>query len=314
MRVALCIPTLNAGNFALQMVTALKKQRLQPDEVIILDSESSDGTVEVYRALTDKVVRVNRKDFDHGGTRNLAFKMSSADIIIFMTQDAIPVDVTAIQNLVQGLVDNPRCGLVYGRQMADAKAGYFARHARTYNYPSGEDVILRSIDDVPRLGIKAAFCSDSFAAYRRKAMEGINYFDENTLFAEDSIAAAKLLKNQWQVAYVPQARVVHSHDYSLKQDFCRYFDVGAFHSMNQWYMDFLGKAEGEGMKFVRSEYAYLKRESVSIPFLRVLIRNFTRWLGYRVGRSYTYVPLSIKLKMSTNKSFWLRSDERCLTE
>ncbi len=73
------------------------------------------------------------------------------------------------------------------------------------NYPAGEAVTIRSQDDVRRLGIKAAFCSNSFAAYRRSAMEQIGFFSVNTLFAEDSIAAAKLLQRGWSVGYVPQA-------------------------------------------------------------------------------------------------------------
>jgi rhamnosyltransferase len=126
------------------------------------------------------------------------------------------------------------------------------------------------------------------------------------LFAEDSLAAARLLQQGWQIAYVPQAKVTHSHDYSLWQDFRRYFDVGAFHSMNQWYMDFLGKAEGEGKKFVRSEYQYLKQAGETFSLPKVVLRNGIRWLGYQVGRNYRYCPLRVKLKVSTNKAFWLR--------
>jgi len=270
----------------------------------VLDSASTDGSVDLFKEISAKIILVNRADFDHGGTRNLAFQKSTADVCVFLTQDAIPTNSYAIENLVRALSENPSCALVYGRQAPAVGAGVFARHARLFNYPEGDGVVLKSQEDVPRLGIKAAFCSNSFAAYRRSAMEQIGFFSVNTLFAEDSIAAAKFLQLGWLIGYVPQAVVTHSHDYSLRQDFCRYFDVGAFHSMNQWYMDFLGKAEGEGKRFVRSEYSYLKQQGITLPLLRVIFRNGVRWLGYKVGRLHKFLPLALKLSLSPNKAFW----------
>lgn len=306
-KITLCIPTLNPGNLAQQMVNALKAQTLQPDEILVIDSASTDGSIATYNGVGARIMPILRKDFDHGGTRNLAFKSSAADIYIFMTQDAIPVDTRALELIVEALSVNERCGLVYGRQSPSQDAGIFAKHARLYNYPAGESTLLKSAADVPRLGIKTAFCSDSFAAYRRSAMEQIGFFSDNTLFAEDSIAAAMLLQRGWQIGYVANAIVTHSHDYSLKQDFCRYFDVGAFHSLNKWYMDFLGKAEGEGMRFVRSEYNYLKQEGVCCAAFKVVLRNAVRWAGYRVGRSHKQIPPQIKLKLTTNRAYWLRN-------
>ncbi|MDP3842561.1 MAG: glycosyltransferase family 2 protein [Oxalobacteraceae bacterium] len=307
-KVILCIPTLNPGKLATRMVAALKQQTLQPDEILVMDSASTDGSVQVFEELGAKIIPVRRTDFDHGGTRNLAFNKSSADIYLFLTQDAIPLDVHALENLVRALHEYPACALVYGRQAPTNAAGVFARHARLFNYPVGDSVVLKRKEDVPRLGIKTAFCSNSFSAYRRSAMEQIGFFAVNTLFAEDSIAAAGLLQLGWEIGYVPQAVVEHSHDYSIKQDFCRYFDVGAFHSMNRWYMDFLGKAEGEGARFVRSEYNYLKREGITLPMLQVVFRNGVRWLGYRVGRMHARLPLAVKRRISTNRAFWGRLD------
>lgn len=307
-KITLCIPTLNPGKLAQKMVEALKAQTLQPDEILVIDSASTDGSIAIYNELGARIIAIERKDFDHGGTRNIAFERSVADIYVFLTQDAIPADTNALKNLVNALQANEQCGLVYGRQAPSPGAGVFARHARLYNYPAGERVVLKSAADVPRLGIKTAFCSDSFAAYRRSAMEQIGFFSSNTLFAEDSIAAAQLLQCGWQIGYVADAVVSHSHDYSLKQDFCRYFDVGAFHGMNGWYMAFLGKAEGEGMRFVRSEYEYLRKQGEVFATPKVVLRNAIRWLGYKIGRNYEHFPLRFKCAISTNKAFWIKNN------
>jgi len=307
LNVTICIPTLNPGIFAMQMVNALKRQTLQPNEILVIDSASSDGSILLFKEIGAKIISIQRADFDHGGTRNFAFENSVADIYVFLTQDAIPSDIHAIEILVRILSENSKCALVYGRQEPSSGAGVFARHARLFNYPAGDGIVLKSQEDITRLGIKAAFCSNSFAAYRHSAIEEIGYFSVNTLFAEDSIAAAKLLKSGWSIGYVPQAVVTHSHDYTLMQDFCRYFDVGAFHSMNRWYIDFLGKAEGEGKRFVRSEYAYLKQEGVTFALVRLIFRNGVRWFGYKLGRLHYHLPLVLCRRFSTNKAFWKRA-------
>jgi len=302
--VTLCIPILNPGALARQMINALKQQSMQPDEILVIDSASTDGSIGVYDEIGAKIISIKRADFNHGGTRNIAFEKSYADVYVFMTQDAIPVDRDALKNVVKELVDNSSCGLVYGRQVSASSAGVFARHARLFNYPPGDQLVLKRLEDVPRLGFKTAFCSNSFAAYRREAMAQIGFFPVDTLFAEDSIAAARLLQLGWEIAYAPQAVVEHSHDYTLWQEFCRYFDVGAFHSMNRWYMDLLGGAEGEGVRFVRSEYNYLTKEMVRFALFKVLLRNGVRWSGYRLGKLNSFLPKVVNRHISANKAYW----------
>ncbi|MCF8007980.1 MAG: glycosyltransferase [Methylovulum sp.] len=306
LRVLLCIPTLNPAKFARPLIDALKQQTIKPDKILIMDSSSDDGSLYLFAELAATIITINRADFDHGGTRNLAFQESTADIYIFLTQDAIPLNNYALENLVGALTENPSCGLVYGRQAPAPDATAFASHARLFNYPEGSDVVIKSKQDIPVLGIKTAFCSNSFAAYRRVAMEEIGYFPSNTLFAEDNITAAKLLQKNWTIGYVPSAVVTHSHNYSMWQDFCRYFDIGASHSMNNWYIDFLGKAEGEGMRFVRSEYHYLKQKGVPLAIFKVIIRNGFRWLGYKIGHLQGHLPIAVCRYISSNKAFWGR--------
>ena len=305
LKITLCIPTLNPGIFAGRMVASLACQTLQPDEILVIDSASTDGSINAFKKSGATIISINRADFDHGGTRNLAFEKSPADVYIFLTQDAIPADANAIEKLVLTLTENTSYALVYGRHAPSPGAGAFARHERLYHYPAGDGaVVLKSREDIPRLGIKTAFCSNSFAAYRHSAIREIGYFPVNTLFAEDSLAAARLLQRGWAVGYVPQAVVIHSHDNTLAQDFRRFFDTGAFHGMNRWYMDFLGKAEEEGIRFVRAEYGYLKRDGVTLPLLKVVFRNGVRWLGYKAGRLYKFLPFAMRRRFSTNKAFW----------
>ena len=89
---------------------------------------------------------------------------------------------------------------------------------------------------ISSIGIKAAFLSNSFAAYRRSALESVGGFPSDTIFGEDTFAAAKMLLNGWKIAYSAEATVYHSHNLTFIEEFRRYFDIGVFHSREKWFM------------------------------------------------------------------------------
>ncbi|MBU3616746.1 glycosyltransferase family 2 protein [Polynucleobacter sp. JS-Polo-80-F4] len=304
---ALCIPTLNPGPFAARLVESIASQTIRPDHILIIDSGSTDGSVEQFRNANIEVLEIPGLEFDHGGTRNIAFQKFQTDFYIFLTQDAIPINQYSFENLLSPILESPRCGACYGRQVASQGASAFAAHARLFNYPPGDKFILKGQANIDQYGIKTIFCSNSFAVYRRSAMEEIGFFPNGTLFAEDSLAVARMVDLGWLVAYSPVAEVVHSHNYSASQEFSRYFDVGAFHSFNLWLLDKYKGANGEGLRFVFSEYSYLKSLNHRFPFPAVVFKNFIRYFAYQVGRMQRFIPKFLKLRMTTNKSYWIKS-------
>lgn len=304
--VTLCIPTLNPGKYSEKLVDAILSQTLMPNRILVVDSSSSDNSLDVFSRINAAVRVINRADFDHGATRNIAFLDQSSDIFIFLTQDAIPVNKTAFEKLITCFYEFPRCGVAYGRQVAESTHSLFAQHARLFNYPSGFNAVEKSEVDIPVLGIKTAFCSNSFSAYRLSAMKEINFFPEGTLFGEDALAAALLLKHNWSVVYQPEAMVCHAHSYTLLQEFTRYFDVGAFHASNPWFLNYLGKADGEGIRFVKSEFNFLKKSQIRWAFFLVFFRNLIRWNGYKLGRLSTYLPNYVCSLLSQNKNYWIK--------
>lgn len=279
-------------------------QTLQPNHILIVDSGSTDGSIGQFQKINAEVLQIPKVEFDHGGTRNIAFKRFHSDFYLFLTQDAIPKDQFSFENLLKPLLENRECGASYGRQVPSEDANVFAEHARLFNYPPGDKPVFKSLRSIDQYGIKTVFCSNSFAAYRRSAMDEIGYFPDCTLFAEDSLAVAKMINLGWEVAYVPTAEVIHSHNYSTSQEFSRYFDVGAFHSFNSWLLERYKGASGEGLKFVMSEYQYLKRAQIKYAFPVVIFKNFLRYSAYQVGRVQRFIPWIVKIKISTNKSYW----------
>jgi rhamnosyltransferase len=300
--VTLCIPVLNPGPHARELVSAIRQQTLRPERVVVVDSGSSDGAVDEFRQLDAEIHIIDKSSFDHGGTRNLAARLAPADIFVFLTQDAIPEGPDAIAALVSALRHDSQAGMAYGRQLPRVGAGAFASHSRMFNYPPRSD--RRTSASIAKLGIRAAFCSNSFAAYRGSALEEVGGFPEHIIFGEDTVVAARMLSTGWAVRYVAGACVYHSHDYSLRQEFARYFDAGVFHAVERWYSALLGGASREGSRFVRSEIRYLRSQAERAAALRAIVRNGVRWIGYQIGRRYSLVPAAVRRRLGMNAAYW----------
>jgi rhamnosyltransferase len=189
----------------------------------------------------------------------------------------------------------------YGRQLPHADASPVAAHARLFNYPDVSRSV--SLADKSHLGLKACFMSNSFAAYRVADFQAVGGFPSSVILGEDMSVAARLLMAGKRVAYVAGACVHHSHNYTALQEFRRYFDTGVFHARSPWLLQTFGSAGGEGLRFVRSELAYLWRHApVWIP--SALVRTAAKLAGYRMGRLEAMWPLWFKRWCSMHKGFW----------
>jgi rhamnosyltransferase len=298
--IRIIVPTLNAAGDWPLFASALLACTL-PEQVLIVDSESTDATVDLARAAGFQVCSVLRAEFNHGASRQMAAEMlPNADILVYMTQDAILDGPNALANLLAAF-DDPQVGAAYGRQLPRLKAKAIEAHARTFNYPATSEI--RSLASREQLGYKTLSLSDSFAAYRRSALMGVGGFPRDVIFGEDTITAAHLLLAGYRIAYVAEACAYHSHAYTPTQEFQRYFDIGVLHSREHWLLDEFGQANGEGKRFVFSELRYLLRRSPrQIPL--ALLRTLTKFLGYRLGRMEVRLSPGIKRQLSMHPWFW----------
>ncbi|NIR28573.1 MAG: glycosyltransferase family 2 protein [Gammaproteobacteria bacterium] len=302
-RLALVIPTLDAGPYLDRMIPALQAQTLFPSRFLVVDSGSRDGTVERFRAAGARVHAIGPEEFDHGATRQMAVEMlPGADIIIFLTQDAIPAHGEALARLVAAFSD-ARAGLAYGRQLPAPGATPIAAHARLFNYP--DTGFVRSMADAQRYGIKTVFCSNSFAAYRRKALLEAGGFPEHTILSEDMLAAIAMLRKGWTLHYVADARTYHSHNYTVAQEFRRYFDIGVLHSTSPRLLGPFLHTRSEGLRFVRSELGYLLRRAPHLIPL-ALARTVSKYCGYRLGWLARFLPNEINQWFSLNRQYWTK--------
>ena len=300
-RLRIIIPTCNAGPWARAQIAGLVLAGVAPEQVLVVDSSSSDGSPALYADWGAEVRQIPRAEFRHGGTRQLAAEWSAdCELLVYLTQDAIPAKARSISSLLAAFEDR-KVGLAYGRQLPRYGAAAIEAHARLYNYPAVSSRV--TLADADRLGSKIAFCSNSFAAYRRVALEAVGGFPQDALFAEDQIVAARMLQAGWAKAYVAEAEVLHSHGYTMAEEFRRYFDVGVFHAHNAWLTEAFGAAEGEGARFVMSEVKYLLAQAPQL-LAPALLRTLTKYAGYRLGRLERRIPPALKRKLSDSPHTW----------
>jgi len=300
MQISVIIPTYNAHSHLPSLLEKLKSQTVS-FELLIIDSSSTDDTVEIAKKYTDHIIIIPSLEFDHGGTRTKAAQASSGEIIVFLTQDALPFENETIESIIN-VFENSDVGAAYGRQIPYGNSSLFGKHLRMFNYP--EISYFRTLKDKDKYGIKTAFLSDSFAAYRRSVLEKIDWFKNGLIVGEDSYAGAKILLEGYTLAYCAEAVVYHSHSYTLVEEFKRYFDIGVFHQREQWILEHFGKAEGEGGKYVRSELNYLWNAHAYLRLPEFLMRNALKYIGYKLGQNHTYLPYGVIKRISMHTSWW----------
>ena len=146
---------------------------------------------------------------------------------------------------------------------------------------------MKTKADIPVLGIKTIFCSDSFAAYNRNTLLAAGNF-QNVSFGEDTLMADKIIHMDYAVYYNKDACVYHSHYLTLREEFKRSIFIGRLHRQNHTVFDSYGRISGEGMRFVKSEMYMLISQNQIKLLPNALFHNFFKFLGYQLGKSGMY--------------------------
>lgn len=297
------IPVYNPDNKFIELLKSIKSQTMKNVSILIIDSGDSETFYhEQLIGMNAEVKKIDALTFNHGGTRQKAMEKSfDVDIFIFFTQDAILANSTALENIIN-VFDNPIVGCAFGRQLPHKDANVLSAHARFFNYPSQSYV--RSFESKAKYGLKTVFISNSFAAYRYVAVKDVGGFPTDTILSEDMYLAAKMILKKWNIAYVAEAKVYHSHNYNIIQEFKRYFDIGVFQSREKWIEKTFGKAKGEGCKFVLSELEMIIRNKYFFILFDMMLRNTMKILGYILGKNEKKMPFFIKRNISMNYRYW----------
>ena len=284
-----------------KLIDWLNKQTVKPSHVFFMqtlveEKEDEEVLQMLQKAENVEIVPIEKKDFDHGGTRNKGAALSKADYM----QDAVPVDAYLIENLVQAM-EEEEAATAYGRQLPDDTVGVIEHYTREFNYPAKSYV--KSQKDLETMGIKTYFCSNVCAMYRKDVYEKMGGFVLHTIFNEDMIMASKVIQAGYKIAYVAEAMVIHAHKYTYRQQFTRNFDLAV--SQRQYHEIFDAvKSESEGMRLVKNTMKYLFRHGKWYLVPDLIFQSGFKFLGYRFGKKYDKLPLWLVKKFSMNPSYW----------
>ena len=301
------IPAYRPGEGWKQMLRGLEGQTWPVHRLIVMNTGKENWKAAYEKTtIPMEVHHLTREEFDHGKTRDQAARMSRADYLLFMTQDALPEDCHLIEKLVEAMERDEKIGAAYARQLPREDCRLMEQYTRQFNYPEQSRVKTKA--DIPTLGIKTFFCSDVCAAYRRDLFEELGGFESPVIFNEDMFFAANAIEHGYGVAYAAEAKVVHSHNYTMRQQFHRNFDLAVSQKQHPEIFEQVS-SEAEGMKLVKSTIAYLF--AIRKPWLifHFGMQCVGKYAGFWMGRHYEKLSRKQILKYTMNPGYWdMRED------
>jgi len=265
--------------------------------VLVVNSSSGDGTVEMAQSMGVETLLIPRYQFNHGTTREYARHFLKSDIVVMMTPDAYPEDNRVLEKLVIPLLKR-EASVSYARQIPHHGAGCLEAFSRAFNYPL--HVEQRTLADLGKLGVYTFFCSNACAAYRNAALDEVGGF-EPVLFGEDTVVVSKLLRKGHTLHYAADALVRHSHAYTLWQEFKRHFDIGLSRKSYAHLLTGGGTDSKRGREYARQ----LLKQTKS-PY--ALFHLLAKWSGYQIGSHSSTAPDWWKKILSSQDFYWVSEE------
>ena len=305
--ISVVIPVRNGGEDLRRCLEGVARQRVGEEvEVVVIDSASSDGSDELAGELGARVHRIAAEDFDHGASRNLGAELARGEILVFTSQDAYPVDERWLARLTAPLADEGVAG-VYGRQIAH----HGARPPEVYflDFVYGPDRRVQRAAGPEQLSMETTLFSNVTSAMPRELLLRFP-FAADLVMSEDQEWAARLLLAGYRIVYEPEAVVRHSHPYTIRAAFKRFFDSGA--SAERAFMPVPESARvlrRSAVSYGRGELAWLWRHGHRrwIPY--AVVYELAKFAGLQLGARHRRLPVGLKRRLSAHPAFWLRRPE-----
>ena len=296
------IPAYHPGKEFATLIKRLEKQTVSIHRIIVMNTEESMWNKE-WEKLSDvmEIHHLAKSEFDHGGTRAQAAELSDADVMIFMTQDAMPADRELLAELLKALEQDENIAAAYARQLPNAECSFVERYTRAFNYPDRSAVKTKK--DMDQYGIKTFFCSNVCAAYKKDIYQKQGGFVRRTIFNEDMIYAGGLIQAGYGIAYAAEAKVIHSHNYNCMQQFHRNFDLGVSQAEHPEIFEGV-PSEGEGMRLVKKTLSHLVRSEKIWLIPGFVMQCAGKYAGYLAGKNFRRLPKKFVLWCTMSPNYW----------
>ncbi len=307
MKIDVIIPIYKPDRTLFLLLDSLERQTVPVQNIILMNTERTyfeqltAGAEFEKKYANVKVYHLSKREFDHGGTRRRGVQYSDGDIFVMMTQDAVPADRFLLERLTGALSQN--VAAAYARQLPGKDSSEFEKISREFNYPDKSQVKTKA--DLEKMGIKTFFCSNVCAAYRRDIYEESGGFISHTIFNEDMIYASGLIRAGYEIAYVAEAKVVHSHNYTNWMQLRRNFDLGVSQADHPEVFGGI-KSEKEGKNLVKKAWKYFRENKCPYRFLGFCFQCGFKYAGYLMGKHYRFLPRGFIIRITTNKEYWMQ--------
>jgi len=306
--ISVIIPVKNGGDGLRRCLEGIAAQRAgEPIEILVADSGSTDDSRQVARSLGAEVLEVDSPSFLHGATRNLAASRARGDVLVFTTQDAYPENERWLEQLCASLRADELVAGVYGRQIPHDDAAPPEQFFLDFLYgPEPRDQRVAAVAD---LSMRTTLFSNVNSAMHRRLWEKFPFADD-LYFQEDQDWSRRVLLAGYTIRYEPGAAVRHSHTYTLRTAFRRFFDTGASAERG-----FLGGGASsskslrrEAFRYAREELAWLIRTGQRRWIPHAAAYELTKFLGLQIGARHRMLPLWLKLRFSSYPGYWRQAD------
>lgn len=279
--------TYNGEKYLRQVLEMIQRQKAKAVEIIVIDSGSTDGTLEIVRLSAADLHQIPRSEFGHSTTRNLVARIARGKYIAFLTQDATPADSCWLDRLLAAFQYSPNVAGAFSRQVprpgsdllnANDLHMYFKEKGQVRTHPQDAARWKRDL-------WKCMQFSNASALYEKELLLQ-NPFDEELPVGEDQEWAKRMLEKGYRIVYQPESIVLHSHDHTLTEKYHRNLEMGA--GFAKFLSPILGRRRfplGAWLFHVGSDIAFL------ISF-RAPMKDKLKWLLrsplHRAAMHYAY--------------------------
>lgn len=281
MNVEIICPLYNAEEYIKGLDELVKKQKnINIKQITYLLTESSDNTEKILNEISAKYYIIKREDFSHSLTREKYALQSNSDILVFITQDIEIRNDDWLEKLIKPIV-NGETEAAFSRQLT--KYDNIEKYTREKNYPEKSYISDKKM--LEEVGLRAFFFSDASSAIKTEIFKKLNGYDgKNLPTNEDQYIAYKLITNGYKIKYCADSVVYHSHKFTLKQLYKRYYDTGKFYKQENYVDNYGTTKTGGGLAIYILKRAIQDRNlKVIIEFLPNMI---VRFIGMKVGKIY----------------------------